>query len=210
MLLPQAPEHMYRHRGQTVRNFGYDTATGVEYQFNSLGYRSPEIDTTESAVVLLGNTITFGLGVDYNKTFGGIIAQRLKCPVYNFAWGCYGHTNNEQVALLEQILTTITPRYVIFQINNLNRYRINGLINFDNSEDIIVDEYTKFYNAITKTLNIIPHGYLHWDNYTYPVDLPTCLVYNKYHVDHSIASNTNTFGYKSHRLIAERILQENI
>ena len=210
MSLPTAPNHMYLYREQTIRNFGYDDTTAVDYCFNSLGYRGREFVSAEPGIILLGNTITFGLGVDYADTFGGIIEQRLNYPVYNFAWGCYAHTNNEQVLLLERILTVLKPRYVIFQINNLNRFRDNGIVNFNNTTDVVIKEYNKFYSRIIPLLNTTPHGYLHWDENTYPVDLPKCLVYNRYHVDVSVASNPNTFGRKSHRLIAERILQENI
>lgn len=210
MQFPPAPDHMYQYRGQTIKNFGYDNLTKVDYSFNSLGYRGLEFDSTKPPIILLGNSISFGLGVEYSQTFGGIIEQKLNCPVYNFSWGCYGHTNNEQASFLKKILKTIDPRYVIFQINNLNRFRNNEIISFDNHINIVVAEYLKFYDNMQTMLNTIPHGYLHWDNQTFLVDLPECLVYNKYHVDVSVITNADTFGIKSHKLIANRILQENI
>jgi hypothetical protein len=202
---------MYLHRTNTIRNFGYDDSTNIDYQFNTMGYRSNrEFDIENSPIILLGNTITFGLGVPREKTFAGIIEKKLAHPVYNFAWGCYAHTNLEQLALLKSILNVTNPRYVLFQINNLNRYRVNGEINFHNPLHLVIDEYTKFIAEIKIILNTVPHGYLHWDEHIYDVELPKCLVYNKYHVDVSVATNKTTFGIKTHKLIAEKILQENI
>ena len=211
MLLPPAPEHMYRLRNQTIKSFGYDTDGVVSYRFNSLGYRSDlEFTNNSSPIVMLGNTITFGLGLSVEQSFAGIISRTLEHPVYNFSWGCYGHTNAEQLILLKQILSTLTPRYVLFQINNLNRSRVNDHVSFDNPLEMVVTEFNKFILDLQQTLHSVPHGLVHWDENTYPVALPDCLIYNKYHVDSSLLLNKSTFGIMSHKLIAHAILKRDI
>jgi hypothetical protein len=211
MLLPVAPDHMYLLRNQTVTKFGYDDENNTDYCFNSLGYRSNlEFDDCDSPIIILGNTISFGLGLQIEQSFAGIIANTLKCKVYNFSWGCYGHTNADQLLLLKQILTAMTPRLVIFQINNLNRFRIDNYVNFQNSDNVVISEFNRFNLEIQQVLNSIPHDFLYWDETSYPVDLPECLIHNRYHVDSSLKSNKTTFGPKSHKLIAYSILKRNI
>jgi hypothetical protein len=202
---------MYSLRNQTVIRFGYDNETGTDYTFNSLGYRSNvDFELNDCPIVILGNTISFGLGVDLQHSYAGILTSALQCKVYNFSWGCYGHTNADQLQLLKKILRVITPRRVIFQINNLNRMRIGHRMSFSNPEQMVIAEYNKFITEIQLVLALIPHDFLYWDENTYPVDLPNCLIHNKYHVDSSLESNKNTFGPKSHKLIAHSILKRNI
>jgi len=211
MQLPPAPDHMYCLRNQTVTKFGYDTETGTNYHFNSLGYRSDiEFDHSDPPIIILGNTISFGLGLEIKQSFAGIVADTLNCKVYNFSWGCYGYTNTDQLQLLEQILSVITPRRVIFQINNLNRFRVEDQVNFNNSKDVVISEFNRFNSGIQQVLKSTPHDFLHWDDNSYPVDLPECLILNQYHADSSLESNKNTFGAKSHKLIAYSILKKDI
>jgi len=211
MQLPVAPDHMYRLRNQTVTKFGYDNQNDTNYCFNSLGYRSDiEFDHSDAPIIILGNTISFGLGLEIEQSFAGIIAGILNCKVYNFSWGCYGHTNADQLQLLKQILSVITPRRVIFQINNLNRFRVDDYVSFNNATDIVIAEFMQFSSEICQVLKSIPHDFLHWDKDNYSVDLPQCLIHNKYHVDSSLESNKDTFGPKSHKLIAHSILKRNI
>ena len=200
---------MYRCRGTTSIGFERDQVSSSTYTFNSLGYRSNiEFDPKHSAVVILGNTISFGLGIDLAETFAGILGNTLSVPVYNFACGCYGHTNHEQLALLQDILKVTAPHKVIFQINNLNRRRLpDGSIDRANTAEFIKSAYTEFYQQATDVLANTPHVFLHWDNEFHGFEHTNCLVYNKYHVDKSIPDINTSFGPKSHKLIALKLLQ---
>jgi hypothetical protein len=209
-----APDHMYALRNRTVTKFADDTHTGARYTFNSLGYRSDiEFDVVDNTVIVLGNTLTFGLGLDIEKTFVGILSQELGVPVYNFSWGRYAHENSEQLELLKTILSMVSPNLVIFQINNLNRVRTdNDHVSFDNSPELILEKFNKFYPELQTVLNTIPHILIHWDEEHHGVDFADCLIYNKYHVD-SIDFFINseyrpTMGKMSHKLIATKILKE--
>lgn len=207
MKLPIAPDHMYQLRNQTVTAFGYDCTNTVEYSFNSLGYRGTEFTVTDP-ILILGNSISFGIGLPYNKTFGSLLEQSLDTPVYNLAWGAYAHTNYEQLELLQQVIQNITPKFVIWQINNLNRDRVNGAVTFNNSKEKVVKMYHQFWNDAKPILNDLPHLLLHWDHEYYNIDFSHCLIYNEYHIDSSLETNKNTFGARSHKLISLKILQE--
>ena len=211
MNLPTAPSHMYRLRNQTVTDFGYDNTNTVNYSFNSLGYRGEEF-SSNNPIVLLGNSLAFGIGLNVEQTFGNLIEQRLKYPVYNFAWGCYGHTNHEQLTLLENILDNITPLCVIWQINNLNRKRIDERwCSPNNDTEFVIDAYNDFYKKSDNLLKTVPHILLHWDEEDYGFDFSHCLIYNKYVVDSISIKNpngSNLVGPKTNRLIAEKILVE--
>lgn len=209
MLLPPAPDHMWRFRGQTIQHFGYDTETQVRYKFNSLGYRSDtEFDGTKSPIIVLGNTISFGLGLETHESYAGIIGVHMQSPVYNFAWGCYLHTNAQQLKLLKQILLVLQPRLVIFQINNLDRLCENHVVTTDNPQDKVIAEFETFRDELVQILSSLPHVLLYWDEKQYSVSLPRLVIHNKYHVDSSLQSNALTFGPGSHRLIAYSILKE--
>jgi len=198
---------MLNLRNQTVTTFGYDTVGTTSYSFNSMGYRGTDFVETRP-IILLGGTITFGLGIDYADTFGQLIQQQTNMPVYNFAWGAYAHTNHEQLEFLKQLLEVLDPKLVIWQINNLNRKRINGQVSFNNSHNDAVDMYHDFWQQAQPILEQVPHCLLHWDEVDYGVDFAHCLIYNTYHVDNSIVTNSNTFGAKSHKLIALKILKD--
>lgn len=208
MQFPIAPLHMYDLRNQIVNNFSYDQTKQIQYSFNSLGFRGPEFKF-EDPILLLGGSIAFGIGIPFPQTFGNIIEKKISYQVYNLAWGGYAHTNHEQLDFFKRILDSVTPRYVIWQINNLNRVRDNsGTVSFDNNKKLVVELFYDFYTQAKQVLNEIPHTFIHWDNEHYNIDFTDCLIYNKYHVDSTPINNFSTFGIKSNRLIAEKILEK--
>lgn len=208
MQYPNAPEHMFIYSNKTIKNFGYDQETDVEYKFNSLGYRSNiEYQINKRPIVVLGNTLSFGLGVAVEDTFAYKIAKETSIPVYNLSWGCYGHTNNEQAKLLKLVLSIDSPSLIIFQINNLNRYRErNSTVNFNNNTSLIFSEHKKFYNEISILLKEKKHIFLYWDDEHHDMKLPDCLIKNKYFIDTSL-NFKRIFGKKSHHLIYLKIIE---
>jgi len=202
-----APPHMYELRSTTVTEFGYDQTNSVSYSFNNQGFRTEEFTDT-APIIILGNSISFGIGISFDKTFGALIKKEIKMPIYNLSWGAYEHTNHEQLEFYKQILKTITPKYVIWQINNLNRKRINHNICLDNENEYIVNSYYDFITQAHLVLGETPHTFIHWDDQFFDIDFSYCLIYNKYHVDRTSINNHNTFGPASHRLIAYKILKK--
>ena len=192
--------------GQTVQSFGYDKSN-TNYTFNSLGYRSDVEFTATEPIVIVGNSLSFGLGMDLEYTYGRVLQERIHHPVYNMSWGAYAHTNYELLTFLKTLLPVMKPKMVIFQINNLNRYRHQGVISFDNPPELVLSEYQRFYDEfarLTKAHNIYP---IHWDEQSFGVDFSWCRIYNKYQVD-SNNMLPQLFGPKTHRLIAEKIIQD--
>ena len=207
-MFPTAPIHMLAHKNMTIKNFGYDTETKTDYCFNSLGYRSNfEFEPYKSPIYILGNTLSFGLGVDFESTYGCLLSKALERPVYNFSWGCYGHTNLEQIVFLEKLLEIDTPYFVIFQINNLNRHRDSmGKINLKNERQLIMSLYEQFILKSQNVLGKQKHLFLYWDDENHNVILPkNCIIKNTYFVDSGLKSR-KTLGYKSHKLIFLKIL----
>lgn len=209
MTFTEAPNNMLIHKSQSIKHFGYDSITDSTYTFNKLGYRSNiEFDIRDDVVIFLGNSFTFGIGLDIEKTFSGIVSKNIKNPVYNFSWGCYGHTNNEQLILLNSILKLIKPKFVFLQINNLDRDRINGEIKYNNNMSTILSNFEKFYSNAQTLLKNINHRFLYWDDRMYDIKISNCLIKNRYCVDNSIPIKENTIGEKSHKLIALKLLHE--
>lgn len=207
MNLPIAPPNMYKFRNSTITNFSYDNDNNVEYSFNSLGYRGPEF-IEKNPIIILGNTLSFGLGIDYNSTYGSIINKNLNYPVYNFSFGGVIHTNFDQLDLFKKIIKTIKPKKIIWQINNLNRIKDSeGDLKIVNDNELIIQQFKEFFVNVLKETENIPIKFLHWDPHEYNIDYSKFLIHNKYHVDCSLTDNKNSFGAKTHKLIALKILQ---
>lgn len=205
---PSPPIHMKLLADQTVTQFGYDKTSQVDYTFNSLGYRSNiEFLPDDRAVLLLGNTISFGVGLPIEETFAGIISSSIDVPLYNFSWGCYPHTNHDQLKLLENILKLITPQCVLFQLNNLNRIRLDEInVSFDNPKEQVEENYVDFRLKLDQVIGNVPCHLMLWDDCEYDCDYSDILIHNRYYVDKNIV-RSDLFGPKSHKLIATKILQ---
>ena len=209
MQYPNAPKRMFIWRNKTIKNFGYDYETNIDYKFNNLGYRSNiEFEIGKEPIIVIGNTLSFGLGLNIKNTFAYKISEETQRPVYNLSWGCYRHTNNELLELLKSILLIDNPKLIIFQMNNLNRYReIDNTVNSFNTKDVIISEYQKFYNEILLLLKDKNHIFLYWDDEDHKIKLPNCLIKNRYFVDTSLKSK-RVFGIKSHHLIYLKIMED--
>ena len=209
MLLKTAPRHMYQYRNKTIKNFGVDTESCVEYSFNSLGYRSPHEFDEKNTIVVLGNTISFGIGLTYTDTFSSILEQQLDTKVYNFSLGCYRHQNYDQLVLLNSIIQSLDPKHVVFQINNLDRKRISDTqVSTNNDVNEILALYNSFMQELKKMLYTVSNSLIYYDNISYNIERDNFLIDNSYHVDHSIISNKGTFGKKSHKLIGLKLMQK--
>jgi len=208
-MFPTAPRHMLKHKNTTIKNFGYDSETKTDYYFNSLGYRSNcEFEPNrEKPIYVLGNTMSFGLGVEFENTYGYLLSKGLGRPVYNFSWGCYGHTNLEQINFLEKLLEVHQPYFIIFQINNLNRSRdSSSMVHFKNEKSKVLSLHKQFMTKAKTVLERHKHAFLYWDDEHYDIDLPkNCIVHNRYFVDSALKTR-RVIGQKSHKLISLKIL----
>ncbi len=99
------------------KNLNIDLA-GVfnEYRYhvttNQAGFRQTGSDATENHdFVFLGDSQTFGVGVNDDQTFAGQTGKLFKQSVLNTA--CPGYNNIEELQIAKQILKTERPKYLI-------------------------------------------------------------------------------------------------
>lgn len=96
------------------------TSTGdydVKYTFNKDGYRSETMDYTtdfsKPIILIIGDSMLFGHGLDFKDTFGYKLKERLqdKYEVINFAVQAYG--TDQIYLMLQRVLPIYRPKIVI-------------------------------------------------------------------------------------------------
>ena len=207
------PKHQRLVTNTTTRCFEIDQTNTVEYRFNQLGFRGDDL-TDESSVIAIGNTITFGIGVDEDLTYPSIVAKDLGLKCGNFSFVCYGHENKEHLPNIQLLANRPTRDIFLVQVNNICRRRISeSKLEFtclDQKDNLArLDKFLNDVEMILKNKCVI---FMHWDD-TDNTHLPRritdkFLIYNKFHLDYSLPNNIKTFGVKSHRAIAKVILSK--
>jgi hypothetical protein len=205
------PEHMKKLAKKSTQFFGIDQQGIITYNFNDLGFRTGD-NIKLSSVNLFGNSISFGIGVDYYQTFGSMVADRLDRRLNNFSFGCYLHENHDHLENLQKIANRCHDDIFIVQINNLDRQRINSnLVLTGNDREFCKKQFLDYFDQVSNILKHTRKIFLYWDSAEY--DLPKSvtdqiLIYNKFHVDNSLSNNMDTFGTKSHLYISKIIVNE--
>ncbi|MEZ5503381.1 MAG: SGNH/GDSL hydrolase family protein [Halioglobus sp.] len=116
-----------------------------DYTANGEGFRSPRAFTEQGAVALLGDSFTFGTGVDYRDTFGALLEQGLGGPpVHNFAMPGFG-VDQMWMALRHQA-APLRPRLVVVAF-------------IDEDFDRSLTAYRKF-EGFNKPSFVLDHGTL--------------------------------------------------
>lgn len=201
------PKQMSSLAGSTVNSYGYDNQNTVSYCFNSLGFRSPE-PSNDPSLVVVGNSISFGIGLDISQTYGSILANKLNRNLDNRSVGCYFHENHDHLVNINQLSQQDRDLIFIIQINNLDRQRQGDNVVAGNSPDWCIKRFLNFFEQVESLLKHRPHKYLYWDNVHYDIPISvrkSMFIDNKFHLDTSIAGNRNTFGSKSHAAIARAL-----
>ena len=175
-----------------TNKFGYDQQGVINYKFNKVGFRSPEF-TEKRSLITIGNSISFGVGLDEKNAYGYKTAQQLNLEYINLSIGCYPHTNHQYLQNIANMLERDTDDVFVIQINNLAR---------DNKN--CVDKFLNYFDQVTELLKHKQKLFVYWDDIQH--DLPKSvsdqiLIYNKFHLDNSIAGQPQTFGVKSHNAI---------
>jgi len=197
--------------GQEIINFGHDTSTTVNYKFNSLGFRSPEQSSSDS-VIVIGNSISFGIGISEKDIYGYQVAKQLRLGYINCALGCYFHENHDHLLNLKNLAKRTTNDLFLIQINNLDRQRISAEKVISPGNKIhAINKFIDYFTQVEQLLRDKQKFYFYWDNVEHK--LPTeikhkLLIHNKFHIDSSLPNNIDTFGIKSHRAISNVILSK--
>ena len=81
---------------------------------DALGFRAPQSgsDPPVGAIVAIGDSWTFGYGVDYDDTYPHHLAEKLGLPVVNLGVPAYGSA--QTVLLLERHLERLGPAAVVY------------------------------------------------------------------------------------------------
>jgi len=119
------PNHMKQLADKSTRFFGYDQQGTIEYNFNKLGFRTGNTNGNLD-INLIGNSISFGIGLEYNQTFGSILANNLDRKLNNFSFGCYHHENHDHLTNIETLSNQDRDDIFVIQINNLDRKRLDS------------------------------------------------------------------------------------
>ena len=86
---------------------------------NSLGYRGADWPAaTDDAILVVGDSQVFGLGVEDTQTFSARLAETLHRPVLNAGVPTYGPA--EYRAIIEEVLAQRHPKTVVLTLNLVN------------------------------------------------------------------------------------------
>jgi|688.fasta_scaffold678679_1 hypothetical protein len=204
-----SPPHQYRLKNSTVHSFGYDNSGKIEYIFNSDGFRSAEISNNDS-VFVIGNSVSFGLGLSLENIYGTIISNHLQMPLVNLSYGCYFHENHDHLHNIHLLSQRDNDDIILLQINNLDRRRldVNTVIS-GNDNEFCITRFLDYFGQIQSMLKHKNLVLMYWDDIHY--DIPKTvqdqiLIYNKGHCDYSLPDHAYTFGQKTHSWIAKILI----
>jgi len=204
-----SPPHQYRLKNSTVQSFGYDNSGKIEYNFNSIGFRSAEISNNDS-VFVIGNSLSFGLGLSFENIYGTIISNHIQMPLTNLSYGCYLHENHDHLHNIHLLSQRDNDDIVLLQINNLDRYRLDkNTVITGNDNELCITRFLDYFGQIQSLLKHKKLVLMYWDDIHY--DIPKTvqdqiLIYNKGHQDRSLSDHAFTFGPKTHSWIAKILI----
>lgn len=116
------PRYGFIHRPdfrQTVVRPWVETSYVWRVEINSTGFRGPEQDISDTnalRILLLGDSFTFGYGVEYEETFGALLKQRLEeagVQALVFNSGVTGWGSAQQFLYASDQLDVLKPDIII-------------------------------------------------------------------------------------------------
>lgn len=94
----------------------------ITYQFNSIGYRGPEVVDTGDYFMSVGCSFTFGTAIQTEQRYTDIIAEKTGLKSYNF--GVQGGCDDTSFRLALTWLDKLTPQFLIFQNTFPQRFEV--------------------------------------------------------------------------------------
>ena len=85
----QANMNNTKRRGYLERQ-GWHHAHAIEYRYNQDGFRGSDFDLQQRALMVLGCSFTFGVGLAEKQVWPWIVAAQLGMPCMTLAWGGCG------------------------------------------------------------------------------------------------------------------------
>jgi len=102
----------WKHFSQRM-NYHNWTEISVEYQFNSIGFRSPEIPEHNPYFVAFGCSYTAGDSLPFDRIYTSILGKQLDLDPVTF--GNSGGSNCSSTRLAFTWLPELKPKFVIYQ-----------------------------------------------------------------------------------------------
>ena len=99
-----------------IERFDWNREYQVWRRHNSLGFRGPEIAIEKppgrTRVLVLGDSMTYGVGVEYEETFGAVL-ETLAPRLQVINTGVPGYCGEQQLLLLEEFIGRLSPDVVL-------------------------------------------------------------------------------------------------
>lgn len=92
----------------------------VQYTTNADGFRGPDFTGTRPTAVLLGDSFTFGIGVDNDETFAAHLRDRCDTHLEVINLGVPGYSTDQQLLLLEESIADLRPEKVVVVVCLIN------------------------------------------------------------------------------------------
>ena len=121
---------------------------------NSLGFRGKEIDPSKPNILCIGDSHTFGFGVDDENTYPTQLSTLLHNKYNVINMGVFSYSLTNEVALLKRYLHKLTPKIVIFGItvDDLSSSSTSFKNIAPQTEDIFTYRYFKYHSAFIRYL----------------------------------------------------------
>jgi hypothetical protein len=196
------PEHMKRLANSTVTQFGYDNVGAASYCFDSRGFRTQNHNSRRLNVI--GNSLSFGIGLNQQDTFGSQLAHHLNLDLNNCSFGCYLHENHDHLQNLNFMVTRDSDDVFLIQINNLDRRREHDDVKTNIDSAWAIKRFLDYFDQVRELCRNHKVIYVYWDNIQYSLPhsvINEISIYNKFHLDQSLLTYPDTFGPNSHQAI---------
>ncbi len=119
-MLPDNPREYGLHPGVSRENLVPDSGLKWSYRINADGFRGNDFDVEAGArrILFVGDSYTFGWGVDQDETLDRAVASALAEPPFNLrvdAWnlGVPGYNTEQEFHLLNEVLDRYSPDLVV-------------------------------------------------------------------------------------------------
>jgi hypothetical protein len=133
------------HLHERLQNIEYDT----HVETNQLGLRDDEASLVKPAVIVLGDSYTFGLGVDQQQTYSQVLESLLGRKVLNAGIESYGTAREiTSLARLDQSnMQTLVIQYCPNDLFENTTYVENGMVQKPSIDKVPFEAAMANYNA---------------------------------------------------------------
>jgi len=128
-IFEESETYAWKHAPGSIDYHGYGDPT-PEIKINSLGFRDWEIGMDDTRILVLGDSFTFGMGVNHEEIFTEVMESKLykgtKARTAFVNAGAIGYTLDNQYLLLKEKMDLVSPSTVIvafFTGNDVTEFR---------------------------------------------------------------------------------------